>query len=63
MNVEEALKIKHQFAEAAKPVLRETLEYEEAREEGRARQWLEVEAGSFAEAAYALLMQRQGELG
>lgn len=57
-----ANEMKGEFAKTAKPLMRETPEYEQARKEGRARDWLEQEASSFAESAYALLLTRLEDL-
>lgn len=54
--------IKSEFAKAAKRLMRETAEYRQAKKEGRARDWLEGEAASFAEAAYELLTIRREDL-
>lgn len=54
--------IKAEFAKTAKRLMRETPEYAQARKEGRARDWLEQEAASFAESAYALLLTRLEDL-
>ena len=54
--------VKGEFAKTAKRKLRETPEYETAREEGRAREWLDSEANSFAESAYELLQARLDDL-
>lgn len=54
--------MKGEFAKTAKRLMRETPEYEQARKEGRARDWLDQEASSFADSAYELLLQRLGDL-
>jgi hypothetical protein len=54
--------MKGEFAKTAKRLMRETPEYAQARTDGRAREWLEREAQSFAAAAYELLLQRLEDL-
>jgi hypothetical protein len=50
--------IKGEFAKTAKRLLKATPEYGEAKREGRAREWLQQEASSFAESAFELLQRR-----
>jgi hypothetical protein len=50
--------IKDEFAKTAKRLLKATPEYGDAKREGRAKDWLNQEARSFAESAFELLERR-----
>jgi hypothetical protein len=54
--------MKAELAKTAKRLMRESPEYAQARKEGRARDWLEQEASSFADSAYELLLTRLDNL-
>jgi len=55
--------VKGELAKTAKRLLRETAEADAARAEGRVKAWLDDEANSFAESAYAILLERVEEFG
>lgn len=58
----ESIGIKGEFAKTAKRLMRQTPEYERAKKEQRADDWLDAEANSFAESAYELLLNRLEDL-
>lgn len=57
-HVVRAVGIKGELARIAKRLMKETPEYAQARKEGRAREWLDQEASSYADSAYELLQTR-----
>lgn len=59
----EGIGVKGEFARTAKRLLKQTPAYAAARERGEARAWLDVEASSFSESAFELLLDRVDEAG